>query len=99
MKTRLFTLFSTLIAISLLFAACSSTASLPSAASTADLSQAAELAIGTLRLEDSAHVLTSEKASQLLILWTAYQSLASSDFNRPGGAGWACRPDPGKPDR
>ncbi len=69
MKTRLFTLFSTLIAISLLFAACSSTASLPSAASTADLSQAAELAIGTLRLEDSAHALDqreSQPASHLM---------------------------------
>jgi hypothetical protein len=79
MKTRLFTFCSILIGISLLLAACSSTASLPSATPSDDLSQAAELAVGTIKLEGSDQAPTSEQASQLLILWKAYQSLGSSD--------------------
>jgi hypothetical protein len=79
MKTRLFTLCSTLIVISLLLAACSSTASVPSAIPGDDLSQAAELALGTLKLDGTGQVPTSEQASQLLILWKAYESLGNSD--------------------
>jgi hypothetical protein len=79
MKTCLFTLCSILIGISLLLAACSPTASLPSATPSDDLSQAAELAVGTIKLEGSDQAPTSEQASQLLILWKAYESLGSSD--------------------
>lgn len=44
----------------------------------AELTEDVKLMIGTMKLEGSANVVTSDQASALLPLWQAYQSLASS---------------------
>jgi hypothetical protein len=44
-----------------------------------DLSRAAELALGTLKLEDTDLAVTREQSSQLAFLWQAYGSLSRSD--------------------
>jgi hypothetical protein len=78
MKTRLTSLITTIIVVSLLLAACSSAASVTSTASTG-LSQTTELVMGTIKLEGTGQAPTTEQAGELLTLWQAYQSLANSD--------------------
>jgi hypothetical protein len=39
-----------------------------------------QLALGTLQLEDTSQAVSEEQASELLILWQAYQSLSNSDI-------------------
>jgi hypothetical protein len=78
MKTNLVSGFVILSIISLLLVGCSSVAS-PTATSTAGLSQAAQLAIGTLKLEGTDQAPAADQAVELLTLWKAYQSLSSSD--------------------
>jgi hypothetical protein len=40
---------------------------------------AAQLAVGTLKLEGTDHAVTTQQAAQLLLLWQAYRTLSASD--------------------
>jgi hypothetical protein len=70
-----------LTAFALLFAlvACSKTASQTTqSGSSASLSTAAELLVGTIKLEGTDQAVTSDQAKQLLPLWQMLQSLSTS---------------------
>ncbi len=45
-----------------------------------DLSAETQLAVGTLKLEDTNEALTDEQAGELLVLWKAYKALSTSDI-------------------
>ncbi len=82
MKDKLILL---LLAGLLALAACSAGAAEPAASGAAsalgdsDLSPAAQLALGTLQLEDSDNAVDETQAATLLPLWQAYQSLSSDE--------------------
>jgi len=63
----------------LLLTACASATTTSTVSTSNNLSTAAELALGTLKLEGTNTAVTSTQAIQLLTLWEGYQSLSDSD--------------------
>ncbi len=85
MKIKISLLIFVLIT-SLLIAACSKANATTTAGSTqtgdpgaSALPLVSQLAVGTLKLEDTELAVTPEQAAELLPLWQAYQSLSASD--------------------
>jgi hypothetical protein len=86
MKTKISLL--ALLIISLIITACSKAASASQTAvngtpqpgfGAGELSQASKLALGTLKLEGTEQVITTEQAAELITLWQAYQALSTSE--------------------
>lgn len=76
MKRLMFTAFILL----LLLTACGTQAATSTTSAAVDsLPAAAELALGTLKLEGAGLTITADQASAMLPLWQVYQSLAASD--------------------
>ena len=63
----------------LLLTACASATTTSTVSTSNNLSTAAELVLGTLKLEGTNATVTSTQATQLLTLWEGYQSLSDSD--------------------
>jgi len=75
-------LLTSLLLLTLSLAACSGTASATQASSTqesASLPTATQLVVGTLKLKETEQAVTSEQASELLVMWQVYENLISSD--------------------
>jgi len=74
-------LFSLLIVLSLFLYACS-TASTGTPVSSTDneLPFAAQLAVGTLKLEESGQDVTAEQAEELIVYWQVYKELSQSEL-------------------
>jgi hypothetical protein len=86
MKTPWYILVSLTTVLALVLAACgaAATGSTPAgntntSAGSQSLSDAAELAAGTLKLDGTDQDITADQASELLTLWQAYQSLSATD--------------------
>jgi len=80
MNRKICTICSSLILIAvLLLDTCGTAASTSTVSTSNNLSTAAELALGTLKLEGTNTAVTSTQATQLLTLWEGYQSLSESD--------------------
>lgn len=72
------TILTILVSFSLTITACGN-AQANSTQESTYLPATTELAIGTLKLEDTAQVVTSDQAKELLVMWQVYQSLCDSD--------------------
>lgn len=66
------------VLFTILVTACSSTQS-ASTQTSDDLPMAAQLVLGTLKLEDTDQAVTKQQATELLPMWQVYQDLTSSD--------------------
>ena len=75
-------LLTTLLLLILTLTACngaSNTSQVSSTQEGATLPAATQLIVGTLKLDGTGQVVTSEQANELLIMWQVYQDLISSD--------------------
>lgn len=75
-------LLTTMLFLTLALAACNGAASASQASSpqeSASLAAAAQLAVGTLKLDGTEQAVTGEQASELLVMWQVYLDLAGSD--------------------
>jgi len=72
MKKRMMILFAGLVLSSFLITGCAKTTA------AAALSEAAKLVVGTMKLDGTAQVVTTDQAKTLIPLWQAYQVLANS---------------------
>ena len=88
MKTKTRFLLILVLVISMALAACSKPSNTSASASgtqsnaqsgDASLPLVTQLAVGTLKLEDTDQAVTAEQAADLLTLWQAYQALSNSD--------------------
>jgi DNA-binding transcriptional regulator YiaG len=73
-------LFSTLMVLAIVLAACSSVSTGTPAMSTSDgLPIETQIAVGTLKLAGTGQDVTAEQAEELIILWQTYKQLSESD--------------------
>jgi hypothetical protein len=69
-------LFSILILLTLVLAACSST---PAASTTNDLPIETQLAVGTLKLSGTEQDVSTKQAEELIVYWQVYEELSQSE--------------------
>jgi len=70
----------TLIVLAVLLTACgSSSTSTPMNATNGDMPIATQLALGSIKLDDTEYAITAEQATELLPMWQVYEELLSSD--------------------
>lgn len=70
----------TLVVLTILLTACGASAtSTPANTTTNELPIATQLVLGSIKLDDTEYVITSEQATELLPMWQVYAELVSSD--------------------
>ena len=70
----------TLIVLTILLTACGASATdTPANTTTNDLPTATQLALGSLKLEDTEYAITAKQATELLPMWQVYKELINSD--------------------
>jgi hypothetical protein len=74
-------LFSPLIVLTVLLSACSTASTgTPTSSTNNDLPIATQLAVGTLKLEESGQDVTAEQAEELVLYWQVYKELSQSEI-------------------
>jgi hypothetical protein len=74
-------LFSLLVVLTILLSACSAASTgTPTSATNNDLPIATQLAVGTLKLDESGQNITAEQAEALVVYWQVYKELSQSEI-------------------